>query len=105
MAQFAVHRNPNAATRTSYPFLLDVQSDLISDLGTRVVIPLSLASSMKGKLVRTLMPTFSIEGKQYAMLTPQLAGISIKQLGVKVADLSEKRGEILGALDLLITGI
>jgi toxin CcdB len=105
MAQFGVHRNPNAATRSSYPFLLDVQSDLISDLGTRVVVPLSLASTMKGKVIRTLMPIFAIEGKQYAMLTPQLAGVSIKHLGTKVTELSDKRGEIVAALDLLITGI
>jgi toxin CcdB len=105
MAQFNVHRNPNAASRASFPFLLDVQSDLISDLGTRVVVPLCPASAMKGKLIRNLMPTFAIEGKHYAMLTPQLAGILIKQLGPKVSDLSEKRNEIVAALDLLITGI
>jgi len=105
MPQFGIYRNANPATRTAYPFLLDVQSDLIADLGTRVVAPLSLASSMKGKVIRTLMPIFAIEGKQYAMLTPQLAGISVKQLGTKVTELSERRGEILAALDLLITGI
>ena len=105
MPQFGVHRNSNAATRAAFPFLLDVQSDLVADLATRVVVPLCPASVMKGKLVRTLMPTFGIEGRQYAMITPQLAGISAKQLGARVADLSGKRGEIVAALDLLFTGI
>jgi len=46
MAQFSVHRNTNASTKAAMPLLLDVQSDLIADLGTRVVAPLCLASTM-----------------------------------------------------------
>lgn len=105
MTQFAVHRNPNPDTRATYPLLLDVQCDLIADLRTRVVVPMCPASVMKGKLIKTLMPVFEIDGKQYAMLTPQLAGVSTKQVGSKVADLAHGREEIMAALDLLITGI
>lgn len=105
MPQFSVHRNPNPDTRAAYPLLLDLQSDLIADLSTRVVVPLCPAPAMKGKLIKTLMPVFEIDGKQYAMLTPQLAGVSNKQVGVKVADLAQCRDEIIAALDLLITGI
>mgnify|MGYP002079131273 FL=1 len=60
---------------------------------------------MKGKLIKTLMPVFEVDGEQYAMLTPQLAGVSNKQVGGKVADLAQCRDEIIAALDLLITGI
>jgi toxin CcdB len=105
MAQFGVHRNPNPQTRAQVPFLLDVQSDLLADLDTRVVVPLCPASAMKGKLVKTLMPLFQIDGKSYAMLTPQLAGIGRKRMGAKVADLAGHRNEIIAALDLLFTGI
>jgi len=105
MSQFGVHRNPNPDTQAATPYLLDVQSDLIEDLGTRVVVPLCSASAMQGKLIKTLMPVIEIEGMQYAMLTPQLAGISKKQMGAKVSDLSHQRDEIIAALDLLITGI
>lgn len=105
MPQFAVHRNQNPQTKAAYPLLLDVQSDLIAELNTRVVVPLCPASAMKGKLIKTLMPVFEIDGKQYAMLTPQLAGISRKQIGPKAADLNQHRDEIIAALDLLITGI
>ena len=37
MTQFTLHRNPNPRTHTDIPFLLDVQSDLLSVLATRVV--------------------------------------------------------------------
>lgn len=105
MAQFGVHRNPNPQSKARVPFLLDVQSDLLADLATRTVVPLCPAPAMKGKLVKTLMPTFQIDGKPYAMLTPQLAGIEKKQIGTEVADLSAHRNEIVVALDLLLTGI
>ena len=105
MPQFSVHQNPNPDTRAAYPLLLDLQSDLIADLSTRVVVPLCPAPAMKGKLIKTLMPVFEIDGKQYAMPTPQLAGVSNKQVGAKVADLMQSRDEIIAALDLLITGI
>lgn len=62
MPQFTVHRNPNPETKAVYPYLLDVQSDLVAGLGTRVVVPLCLASAMKGKLIGTLMPVFEIDG-------------------------------------------
>lgn len=105
MPQFAVHININAATKSAVHFLLDVQSDLIAELGTRVVVPLYTKSAMQGKVLSTLMPTFEIENQKYVMVTPQLAGIAKKQLGAQVADLSAQRDEIIAALDLLITGI
>lgn len=105
MSQFTVHRNTNPTTKAAIPFLLNVQSDLIEDLGTRVAVPLYPAAAMKGKAIRTLTPTFEIDGKQYVMMTPQLAGIPKKLLGAPVADISAKRDEIISALDLLITGI
>lgn len=105
MSQFSVHRNPNPDTNAATPFLLDVQSDLMAELGTRVVVPLRPASTMRGALIKTLTPVFKVDGKQYAMITPQLAGISTKKMGAKIADLAGHRNEIIAALDLLITGI
>jgi toxin CcdB len=104
--QFALHRNRNAATRVRFPFLLDVQTDLLEDLGTRVVIPLTpaTAASKRGAM-QTLTPICTVEGKAYVLLTPQLAGVSTKELGPSVGDLSHERQTILAALDLLLTGI
>lgn len=105
MPQFAVYLNANPATRMSIPYLLDVQSDLIAELSTRVVVPLHTAEVMKDKVLKTLMPVFEVEGTPVVMLTSQLAGVSRKVLGKQVADLSAMRNEIIAALDLLITGI
>jgi toxin CcdB len=105
MARFAVHENPNPATRERFPLLLDVQSDLVSELATRVVVPLCPLARMEHGAMRTLTPILDFDGKEYVMLTPQLAGIPARQCGPLLADLSGQREAICAALDLLFTGI
>lgn len=105
MAQFTVYENTNPATRAALPLLLNVQSNLIRDLNTRVVVPLAPAAEMQAQRLRVLTPLLEIDGEQYLMLTPQMAGIPTRLLGSAVADLSIQRDEIVAALDLLITGI
>jgi toxin CcdB len=61
--------------------------------------------TLKGKVLTTLTPTFEIEGKEYVLMTPQLAGISKKALGAEAADFSLHRDAIIAAIDFLITGI
>ena len=55
--------------------------------------------------MQTLNPVCTVEGKAYVLITPQLAGISAKELGAPIADLSDERQVIIAALDLLFTGI
>jgi toxin CcdB len=105
MPQFDVHRNPNVATQGVFPLLLDVQADLMSQLETRVVVPLRPVAALKDRVIDTLMPIMEIEGERYAMVTPQLAGISRAQLGSKVAEVPQHRDAVIAALDLLVTGI
>ena len=106
VSQFAVHRNRNTATKARFPLLLDVQVDLLEELGTRVVIPLAPASAgTRRSVLQMLTPICTVEGKAYVLLTPQLAGISVKELGAPIADLSHDRQVIIAALDLLFTGI
>jgi toxin CcdB len=105
MAQFDVHRNGNAATRARVPYLLDVQSDLLDVLATRVVVPLAKLDVLGGKVAERLSPVFEIEGRKVVMLTPELAGISRKALGEQVTSLAGERQAIVAALDLVFTGI
>ena len=62
MAQFDVYRNKNANSRVDIPFLLDVQSDLLAHIDTRVVIPLAKAGSFSGPPGATLNPLFEFGG-------------------------------------------
>lgn len=105
MPQFSVYKNKNAATRARVPYLLDVQSNLLSELETRVVVPLYTATALKGNALTVLNPRLEVEGKELVAMTPQLAGISRKELGAEVGKLTEQRDSIMRALDFLIAGI
>jgi toxin CcdB len=105
MAQFDVYRNPNPATRTRNPYLLDVQAELLDALATRVVVPLCRPDVLSGKPAERLNPQFELEGRKVLMLTPELAGVSRKVLGEQVANLADERTAIIAALDLVFTGI
>ena len=104
MAQFDVYLNPNPGTRKTIPYLLDVQADLLDTLATRVVVPLVLIEEM-GLAAKRLNPQFKIKSEAVVMSTAELAGVSTRSLGDKVASLKNKRDEIIAALDLLLTGI
>jgi toxin CcdB len=105
MSQLTVYRNKNPQTLSAVPFLLDVQHDLLSDLETRVVIPLRPVSAIKDKAVKPLMPVLEIEGERFVLLTPQMAGIPRSELGAPVARVEYYRSEIIAAIDFLVTGI
>ena len=105
MPQFTVYRNKNPQTLSVVPFLLDVQNDLLSDLETRVVIPLRPVSAIKGKVLKPLMPVIEIEGERFVLLTPQMAGIPKGELGAPVIQVKHYRSEIIAAIDFLVTGI
>ncbi len=106
MPQFTVHRNRNAATKARFPLLLNVQADLLGELGTRVVVPMTPATTVARRAaMRTLTPVVVVDGKDYLLMTPQLAGIAARELGPPVSDLSGQRPAVLAALDLLFTGI
>jgi toxin CcdB len=103
MARYDVYRNANKATRTEFPYLLDVQADLLAGLPTRVVVPLTPRASLPLPMAR-LQPVFSVEGKAMVMVTTELAGIASDQLGAKVASLAAHGADIIGALDFLLSG-
>jgi len=104
MSQFTVYRNQNPGSKADFPFLLDVQSDLLSELETRVVIPLCSRGWLNSEPITKLVPELEIEGETFLALTPQLAGLSTKELGEPVANLGRYRDQLIVALDLLITG-
>jgi len=78
MARYDIHPVP-----VDSGFLLDVQSDLLEDLNTRVVIPLMLKTHAP-KAAERLNPVFEINGSQYVLVTQFLSSVpaSILQAGL-----------------------
>jgi len=104
MTQFTVYRNKNPRTKTAFPLLVDVQSDLLEDLQTRAVIPLTKAAVLTRKPLTHVMPALPFDGEDYVLMTPQLAGIARSDLGALAGSLADQRQVILAAMDFLLTG-
>ncbi|MGQ0511111.1 MAG: CcdB family protein [Betaproteobacteria bacterium] len=104
MARFDVRANLNRASSAQVPFLLELQSDLLSGLATRVVAPLVPATAF-GTPASRLNPVFRIGSRTYVMDTALVAGVPARVLGDKVAALPDRAAEVLGAVDFLVSGI
>lgn len=100
--QYVVYRNNG--NRQAYPFLLDVQSDIIEELNTRVVIPLYPLSRLTTQPVRRLTPVLNVEGADYLMMTHEMASVRMAQLGEEVMNAHPWRQSIKNALDFIFDG-
>ena len=87
--QFMVYRN-NGNSR-AYPYLLDVQSDIIGELNTRLVIPLFLLDEVSGRPARRLNPVLNVDGEDFLVMTHEMASVRQSQLGEEVVSLREQR--------------
>ena len=101
--QCEVHRN-SGDEGGAIPFLIDVQADLLSDLDTRVVVPLVRRAAF-GRPASRLHPIFSIHGEQLVMVTHLMAAVRRGSLGTVVASLNDKRDVIVSAIDVLWSGV
>ena len=104
MAEYSVFRNPNPTTNAAIPFLLDVQSEVIAPLDTRVMVPLYRMEATGVQPLARLTPVVLFQGQSLVAMVPELAGVSRRDLGTVCGDLASARGEILKAIDLLLTG-
>ena len=104
MPQFTVYRNKSPRTKSTFPFLVDVQSDLLEQLQTRVVIPLTRTAGLVKKPLNHLTPALAFGGESYVLMTPQLAGVARTDLGAPAGSLAGERHAIVAAMDFLLTG-
>ena len=104
MPRFGVYHNVNHGSSEDFPFLVDVQSECLDELGTRVVIPLGKAAELTSFPMQYLIPLVSFQGQPYALVTSQLCGILREELGPQVGSLADQERLISTALDFLLRG-
>ena len=97
MARYEVFR------RVDLGYLLDVQSDLLDLLTTRVVVPL-MPLDQAPEPARRLNPVFDVEGQAHVMVTQYISAVSGAELGAVVTSLEERFDEITMALDMVFQG-
>lgn len=98
MPRFDIFENRDGAR-----YLLDVQSDLLSGLNTRVVVQL-LPKSSAPSPAQMLNPVFNIEGQEVVMATQYMAAVPEGELRFGVGSLAGRQDEISAALDMLFLG-
>jgi len=105
MSQYTLYKNENNDSKKAYPYFVNVQSDLLDELNSRMVIPLSPLKTLKNTNAKKLCPIIDIEEDCFVLLTHQLTSVPKSILKKETASLEKYRNEILGAIDLLFTGI
>ena len=105
MAQFDVYTNPSKKSKAYYPYLVDVQNNYISELDTRIVIPLGKASYFESEIMTKLQVKLAYEDQDLVLMTPQISSIPRNSLTEPVGSLQHVQQEIIDALDFAITGI
>lgn len=101
MARFEIYRNDSIHQATT-PYFVDVQSNVLDPLNTRVVIPLRRLDRFPQVLLpKDLTPIFVIEGIECMLDTPKLAAIPKSELKVRVSSIGTQQEAVMTALDRL----
>lgn len=105
MAQFFVYKN-TARNKQIYPYFIDIQSDFLSHLSTRLVIPLARKQPTNSQ-VKVLSPVLTIDHVDYVIMTSLLTTTDVKNLSSDnpIMDARHLRDELIAAIDFLILGI
>jgi len=105
MAQFSLYKNEDRSSNQAYPYFIDVQNNLLSDLNSRLVIPLSSHDALNKTDAKRLCPVIHLDEGEFVLLTHQMTSVPKSILKTKIASLENFRYEILAAIDMLISGI
>ena len=98
MAQYDVFLNPEG-----YGYLLDVQSDLLDRLTTRLVVPL-MPQTQAPKPAARLNPIVKIAEEPHVMVTQFMAAVPERLLTNHITSAADMRDEITAAIDMLTHG-
>jgi len=105
MAQFTLYKNEDSSSNKTYPYFIDVQNTLLSDLNSRLVIPLSPHEALNNTDAKRLCPVIHLDEGNFVLLTHQMTSVPKSILKTEVTLLENFRYEILAAIDMLISGI
>lgn len=105
MAQFDVYKNPSKTSGKFFPYLVDIQNNYISEIDTRIVIPLGKAEHFQNQIMQRLQLEIHYNDQDLVLMTPQISSISKKLLRTPIGSLGHLRQEIIDAMDFAITGI
>lgn len=87
--QFDVFENPSPRMRDVYPYVVDIQSDLLSALATRMVVPLAI----------------TVNNKPLMLVSFEAAPLDKRLLRSEITSIRDRSHDIIGAMDAVLSGI
>lgn len=103
--QFDVYENPSPRMRDVYPYVVDVQSDLISGLATRMVMPLAITKLPRQELPGRLCPLIAVRGKPFMLVPFEAAPMDKRLLTTEIDSVRSQSHDIVAAVDAVLSGI
>jgi toxin CcdB len=103
--QFDVYENPSPRMRDEYPFVVDIQSDLLSGLPSRMVVPLALSDLSLTELPHRLCPIFNVKSRRVILLPYEAAPLDKRLLKKAITSLRDQAHEVISALDAVTSGV
>jgi len=101
--QFDVFANPSPESAASLPYLIVLQHEVLSRFNTRIVAPLIPANLSSP--FEQLMPEVSIAGSRYVIDMTSIGAMPAKALQERVANLGNRRYDIVRAIQLVFSGV
>ena len=105
MAQWDVYANPVHRARELLPYVVVLQSDLLQDLPTRLVAPLSRSGAHAGALPRRLAPAFEVAGERLVLKPHEAGTLPERLLRRPVQSLRGEAHKLIDAMDAVISGL
>lgn len=105
MAQWDVYSNPDLRSRAVVPFLIDLQSDLLSELDTRLVAPLVATGLDLNRMPKRLCPAVSVEGRSLVLMLHEAGPVDRRVLKRRALSLRSEADRIISAMDAVLSGI
>lgn len=103
--QFDVFENPSPRMRNVYPYVVDIQSDLLSALATRMVMPLAITNLCAKDLPLRLCPVITVNDISLMLVPFEAAPLDKRLLRTEVTSVRHRSHEIIAAMDAVLSGI
>lgn len=105
MAQYDVYRNPTASAREAIPYLVNVQSELLDDLPTRLTVPLGNRIAAPHAGPKSLCPLIEFDGQALFALPHLAAAFRVRDLGKPQGSVARHASQLVAAADAVISGV
>ena len=103
MARFDVHVNPISADRNDFPYVLEIQSDLLYRFAERVCVPLAQPGAFPGMTER-FNPSVSVFGQSLRLHPLGISVFLAQELRQPTTNAQASAMQIDTALDMLLRG-